>query len=75
MFVNGAGSLIWTTLQRAKTAREAISTIDFLMNTYGYASSGESFSIADNNEAWYGSTMASLAGYLLIAVCVCLFFE
>lgn len=46
------GSLIYITLQRAKTAREAIDTIVELANTYGYASSGESFSIADNNEAW-----------------------
>lgn len=46
------GSLIWITLQRSKTAREAITTIDRLMNTYGYASSGESFSIADNYETW-----------------------
>jgi dipeptidase len=46
------GSLIWITLQRAKNAREAIKTMDMLMNTYGYASEGESFSIADNNETW-----------------------
>ena len=46
------GSLIYITLQRAKTAREAITTIVKLANTYGYASSGESFSIADANEAW-----------------------
>ena len=46
------GSLIYITLQRAKTAREAIETIAELANTYGYASSGESFSIADREEAW-----------------------
>ncbi len=46
------GSLIYITLQRAKTAREAIDTIVSLANTYGYASEGESFSIADENEAW-----------------------
>lgn len=46
------GSLIYVTLQRAKTAREAIDTMVSLVNTYGYASSGESFSIADPNEAW-----------------------
>ncbi len=46
------GSLIYITLQRAKTAREAIATIVFLANKYGYASSGESFSIADADEAW-----------------------
>ncbi len=46
------GSLIYITLQRAKTAREAIRTIVELANAHGYASSGESFSIADPNEAW-----------------------
>ena len=46
------GSLIYITLQRAKTAREAIATIASLANTYGYASSGESFSVADADEAW-----------------------
>lgn len=46
------GSLIYVTLQRAKTAREAIDTLTSLANEYGYASSGESFTIADKNEAW-----------------------
>lgn len=46
------GQLIWVTLGRAKTAREAITTMDHLMQTYGYASSGESFSIADTKEVW-----------------------
>jgi dipeptidase len=46
------GSLIYTTLQRAKTAREAIRIISELVSEYGYGSSGESFSIADPNEAW-----------------------
>ena len=46
------GSLIYITLQRARTAREAILMIAELANTHGYASSGESFSIADQNEAW-----------------------
>ena len=46
------GSLIYITLQRACTAREAIRTIAELADTYGYASSGESFSIADTEEAW-----------------------
>ena len=46
------GSLIYITLQRAKTAREAIDVIVNLANTYGYASEGESFSIADKDEAW-----------------------
>lgn len=46
------GSLIYVTLQRAKTAREAIQVIDELMSTYGYYSTGESFSIADPTEVW-----------------------
>ena len=46
------GSLIWVTLQRSKTAREAVKTIDHLLQTYGYSSSGESFSIGDTKEAW-----------------------
>ncbi len=46
------GSVIYITLQRAKTAREAIETIVDLINTHGYASGGESFSIADTEEAW-----------------------
>ncbi|MEG1585615.1 MAG: C69 family dipeptidase, partial [Bacteroidales bacterium] len=46
------GSLIYVTLQRAKTAREAIKTMTDLVKEYGYYSSGESFSIADPNEVW-----------------------
>jgi dipeptidase len=46
------GSLIYLTLQRAKNAREAILTFSQLVSDYGYASSGESFSIGDANEAW-----------------------
>lgn len=46
------GSLIYITLQRATTAREAIDIIADLTSKYGYASSGESFSIADPDEAW-----------------------
>ena len=46
------GSLIYITLQRARTAREAIQTIVDLAAEYGYASSGESFSIADKEEVW-----------------------
>ncbi len=39
-------------LKRAKTAREAIEVVTSLVETYGYGSEGESFSIADPNEAW-----------------------
>ena len=46
------GSLIYITLQRCKTAREAIKTMGELVAEYGYYSSGESFSICDPNEAW-----------------------
>ena len=46
------GSLIYVTLQRSKTAREAIRIMTDLVKDYGYYSSGETFSIADKNEAW-----------------------
>lgn len=46
------GSLIYVTLQRAKTAREAIEVMTQLVEDYGYYSSGESFSIADPEEVW-----------------------
>lgn len=46
------GSLIYTTLQRAKNAREAIHTMTSLVAEHGFYSSGESFSIADPNEVW-----------------------
>ena len=46
------GSLIYIALERAKTAREAIQIIVDLANTYGYYSSGESFSFADTEEVW-----------------------
>lgn len=46
------GSLMYVTLQRAQSAREAIKIMTSLVEEYGYYSSGESFSIADPNEAW-----------------------
>ncbi len=46
------GSLIYVTLERARTAREAIKVMTDLVKDYGYHSSGESFSIADSEEAW-----------------------
>ena len=46
------GSLIYVTLQRARTAREAIRVMDELVQTYGYPSEGESFSIVDKDECW-----------------------
>ena len=45
-------ALMLLTLQRARTAREAIRIVDELAREYGYRSSGETFSIADPNEAW-----------------------
>lgn len=47
------GSLIYITLQRAKTVREAIHVMVDLMDTYGYASGGESLSLADRSgQVW-----------------------
>lgn len=46
------GSLIYITLQRCKTAREAISIMTSLVEEYGYNSGGETFTICDPNEAW-----------------------
>lgn len=46
------GSLIYVALERASSAREAIEVIVSLANEYGYPSEGETFSIADKNEAW-----------------------
>ena len=46
------GSLIYITLQRARTAREAIQVMTSLVEQYGYNSEGETFTICDPNEAW-----------------------
>jgi dipeptidase len=46
------GSLMYISLQRARSAREAIKVMTSLVAEYGYASEGESFSISDKNEAW-----------------------
>ena len=46
------GNLMFVALQRSKTAREAIQVIHELTSTYGYYTTGESFSIADPNEVW-----------------------
>ncbi len=46
------GSLMFLALQRAKTAREAIKVMGDLVKEYGYYSEGESFSVADPEEAW-----------------------
>lgn len=44
--------LMLITLQRARTAREAIQVLTGLVEKYGYRSEGESISIADKEEAW-----------------------
>jgi dipeptidase len=46
------GTLIYFSLQRARTAREAIQVMSDLVSEYGYYSEGESFSISDPNEVW-----------------------
>ncbi len=46
------GSLIYITLQRATSARDAIRIMSELVTEYGYYSSGESLSISDKNEVW-----------------------
>lgn len=46
------GSLIYIALQRSKSAREAIRTMTSLVETYGYYSEGETFTICDPSEAW-----------------------
>ena len=46
------GSLIYIALQRSSTAREAIQVMTDLVKEYGYYSEGESFTVADPNEAW-----------------------
>ncbi len=46
------GSLIYIALERAATAREAIDVMTRLVDKYGYASEGESFSIADPDQVW-----------------------
>lgn len=46
------GSLIYIGLQRAKNARDAIRVMTTLVETYGYYSEGETFTICDPNEAW-----------------------
>ncbi|MDR2586535.1 MAG: C69 family dipeptidase [Prevotellaceae bacterium] len=54
------GSLIYISLQRAKTAREAIEVMANLVATFGYCSSGESISIADPNEVWIFEIMPKI---------------
>ncbi len=46
------GSLMYIALERCRTARQAIACMTDLVTEYGYASEGETFSIADPNEIW-----------------------
>ncbi len=46
------GSLMYVTLQRAKTARQAIEIMGEFVAEYGYYSSGETFSVSGPNEVW-----------------------
>lgn len=56
------GSLIYLGLQRSKTAREAIKVMTSLAEKYGYCSEGETFTIADPNEAWIMEMMGKGLG-------------
>lgn len=56
------GSLIYIALQRSKTARQAISVMTKLAETYGYCSEGETFTICDPNEAWIMEMMGKGPG-------------
>lgn len=57
------GSLIFVALQRSRSAREAIKVIATLLAEYGYASSGETFSILDANEVWVMDLIGKGEGY------------
>ncbi|KAK2963333.1 putative C69 family dipeptidase [Blattamonas nauphoetae] len=46
------GSLLWIALERTKTARDAIAKMVEIVTIHGYYSSGETFTIADQNEVW-----------------------
>jgi len=56
------GSLIYIALERSRTAREAIQVMTTLVAEHGYASTGESFSIADPKEAWLLEMIGKGAG-------------
>lgn len=54
--------LIQLGLQRSANAREAIRIMGSLAETYGYSSSGETFSVCDKNEAWIMEIMGKGKG-------------
>ena len=61
------GSLMTVALQRAKTAREALQVMTSVAETYGYNSSGESFTVCDPNEAWILEMVGCGAGSKQVA--------
>ena len=73
------GSLIYIALQRSRTAREAIDVMTSLVEEYGYCSEGETFTLADPQEAWImemGGKGPGVKGAVWVAVripddCVC----
>lgn len=61
------GSLIYITLQRSRSAREAITVMTSLVEKYGYNSEGETFTICDPNEAWILEMMGTGSDKVLVA--------
>jgi dipeptidase len=64
-------SLMTIALERAKTAREAVQIMGAIAEKYGFASPGESFSVADPKEVWLlemvGSGKGNKVGALWVA--------
>ncbi len=56
------GSLIYIALERATSARHALAVMTDLVAKYGYNSGGESFTVADKNEAWILEMVGKGAG-------------
>lgn len=56
------GSLIYIALERATSARNAIKIMTELVSQYGYYSEGETFTVADKNEAWIMEMVGKGAG-------------
>ena len=61
------GSLIYLSLQRSRSAREAIAVMTSLVELYGYNSEGETFTICDPNEAWILEMMGTGSDKALVA--------
>ena len=61
------GSLIYLSLQRSRSAREAIAVMTSLAEQYGYNSEGETFTICDANEAWILEMMGTGSDKALVA--------